>query len=365
MYRRGKITVYNVQNRRSRRIYFVGETMEKMIIPKKNLAEFVEKALKEYKVIAPTDNEGVILFKEITSPSEMVLEFANSNLPAKSVLLQQTETLFTFSQGKTVAVTSPDVTHKKLILGIRPCDAQSFAILDHVFAGEYSDPYVTRRENTVLVGLTCLNPGITCFCTSVGGGPSSAEYTDMQLTDIGKHYYVEVATDKGKALVESMSELFAPATEEDEKKKKGLEEKAQHAMTRTLKTDGIVKKLENMFESPFWKNIALRCLGCAICTYVCPTCHCFDMLDEKTGTRGARIRVWDSCMYPEYTVHASGHNPRPERMNRVRNRVYHKFNYFPKNCDVIACVGCGRCIEACPVNIDIIDVVNKAQEVNP
>lgn len=339
--------------------------MEKMILSKENLHEFIEKALKEYNVFGPTDDEGVILFREITNPSQVTLEFSNTRVPAKAVLFQQTETLFTFSQRNPVAVSLPERGEKTMILGIRPCDAQSLAILDQVFTGEYSDPYVTKRENTLLVGLNCVTPAVNCFCTSVEGAPFSAEYTDIQLTDIGKKYYVEVKTDKGRTLVDSMSNLFTSATEADEKKKEELEKKANNAVTRVMRTDGIVEKLEDIFESPLWKKIGMKCLGCAACTYVCPTCHCFDMQDETAGLEGARIRVWDSCMYPEYTVHASGHNPRPERMNRVRNRVYHKFNYFPKNCGVIACVGCGRCINVCPVNIDIIDVIEKASEVNP
>jgi ferredoxin len=237
-------------------------------------------------------------------------------------------------------------------------------MLDHVFADEYADPYMTKRENTVLVGLTCLDPGATCFCTSVGGGPSATEGTDILLTDLGDAYFVEIVSEKGKKLVDSV-DVLAPAAEKDEKKKKELEEKARTAIKRVMHTEGIQEKLDTLFESPLWRKIALKCLGCAACTYVCPTCHCFDMQDEIAGNKGARIRVWDSCMYPEYTVHASGHNPRPERMNRVRNRVYHKFNYFPHNCDVIACVGCGRCIAVCPVNIDIIDVINSAWEVHP
>lgn len=337
----------------------------RMILPKSKVHELVERALKDYEVVAPTDNEGLIVFKRITNPSEVILEFFNTVLPVKAFLFKQTETLFTFSHGKSVTINAPETAGEAVVLGVRPCDAQSLAVLDHVFADEYKDPYVKKRENTILIGLNCLTPGVNCFCTSVEGGPFSGEYTDIQLTDIGENYFVEVKTDKGKAFVESMGDLVTPASEEDEKRKRELEKKANSAIQRVMNTDSIVDRLEKIFESSFWRCIALKCLGCAACTYVCPTCHCFDMQDETTFTGGARIRVWDSCMYPEYTRHASGYNPRPERMNRVRNRVYHKYNYFPKNYDVIACVGCGRCIEVCPVNIDIIDVINEASEVNP
>ena len=130
-----------------------------------------------------------------------------------------------------------------------------------------------------------------------------------------------------------------------------------------MKTQNIEKILDQIFENKFWEEIAKRCLGCGICTYLCPTCHCFDIQDEKKGKHGARIRVWDSCMYSEYTKQASGYNPRLYQMNRFRNRVYHKFNYFPKNSQVFGCVGCGRCIIECPVNIDIIETINDAWKV--
>jgi ferredoxin len=339
--------------------------MEKMIILKEKIGELVEKALKEYDVVAPVDCEGVVLFKKITDPSEMMLEASNTNLPAKAVLFEQTETLFTFSQNPPVTVHSPEERKKMVVVGIRPCDAQGLAVLDHVFAGEYQDSYVDKRENTVLIGLTCQSPGVTCFCTSVGGSPFSGAYTDVQLTDIGESFMVEVGTDKGTHFVESMGDVFEPATDEDIKKGEDIKTQAEKAIQQHMNTEDIVERLEGIFESPFWKNVAAKCLGCAACTYVCPTCHCFDMQDETAGGEGARIRVWDSCMYPEYTQHASGHNPRPARMNRIRNRVYHKFSYYPKNWSMLGCVGCGRCIEACPVNIDIIDVVNTTSEVNP
>lgn len=337
--------------------------MEKLIIPKSKIHELVKRVLKDYTVVAPVEEDGVTVFTPITDPSEMTLEFSNSLIPPKAILFPQTETLFTFSRGDST-VHPPKDSGKTVVIGIRPCDAQSLTVLDHVFDDEFGDPYVKKRENTVLVGLTCVNPGVTCFCTSVNGGPFSGD-VDIQLTEMSENYYVEVKTDKGKTIIDSMSDLFAPATEKDEKKKEELEKKAINTIKRTMDIDSIVERLEKIFESPYWRDIAMKCLGCAACTYVCPTCHCFDMQDETTLTRGARIRVWDSCMYPEYTVHASGYNPRPERMNRVRNRVYHKYSYFPKTWDVIACVGCGRCIDVCPVNIDIIDVVNNTKEVNP
>ncbi len=337
--------------------------MEDMIFGKDKIHELVEKASEQYTVIAPKDNEGVVLFRPITKSSEMTLEFTNAKIPVKAVLFQQTETLFTFSRGKSVTVNSPENRGKTLIVGVRPCDAKSLAVLDAVFGGEYEDTYITRKENITIIALSCITPGVNCFCTSVGGGPFSGEYADIQLTDIGESYYVEVNSEKGEDIIESTHKLFTPAARKDLEKKKELEKKAIAAIHRYMHTENLVDVLDTLFESSFWKESSRKCLGCAVCTYVCPTCYCFDMQDETVLTKGARIRVWDSCMYPEYTLQASGYNPRPERMNRMRNRVYHKFSYFLENCNMIACVGCGRCIEVCPVNIDIIDVINRTSEV--
>jgi ferredoxin len=296
----------------------------------------------------------------------MNLDFCNSEIPPKKLLFHQTETLFKFTPGTKAKIESVDVDEKKVIFGIRPCDAKSIAILDHAFKGDYEDPYfLTRRKNTALIGLSCNKPEINCFCTSFDDSPASPKYVDILLTDIGDKYYVEVTSDKGKQLTKGMSKLFKPTKESDAKKKKEVEKKAIDMISRHQKTDGIVEKLDKIFEKPFWKEVAFKCIGCGTCTYLCPTCHCFDIQDESTLTKGARVRVWDTCMNPEYTLQASGYNPRPARANRVRNRVYHKYNYYPKNFDVIACVGCGRCIDLCPVNIDIIDVVTKAGEVKP
>lgn len=336
--------------------------MENFVITKNKMPEFVQILAQKYTVVGPVVKNDVIAFDTVNKYSDMTLEYSNTDILPKTMVFPQTETLFTFSTGD-IKVYPPEYDKNVLILGIRPCDIRSFVLLDFVFEGEYEDPYVKRRENTIIVGLNCLTPDEICFCTSVGGGPFCNKYSDIQLTDLGEKYFMEVISNKGKSLIKKIQKLVTPATKKDIKQKNELERKALALIPRTMNTENIVKKLEELFESEYWRHVAQLCLGCAACTYVCPTCHCFDMQDETAFIKGARIRVWDSCMFPEYTQQASGYNPRPERINRVRNRIYHKFDYFPKTWDVMGCVGCGRCIAVCPVNIDIITVINTAQEV--
>ena len=330
-----------------------------MIISKDKLNDWLV-ALKKYALFAPTESNGVILYTKLNDPNEIVLE-RNSLRPPKEVLYPQTEKMFEFSSGKKREISTPELDgEKKIIFGIRPCDARSFSVLDHVFNGEYKDVYyLSKRKNTALIGLACTTPDINCFCTSLDGGPGSKDDVDILLTDIGDKYYVDVLTEKGKALVDENSSLFVPDGEGDSNKKQEAHTCAEAKVKRNVDVNGIPEKLGTMFESDFWKKISMKCLGCGVCTYLCPTCYCFDVQDEIQGGHGRRARIWDTCMSSEYTVHTSGHNPRPARMNRLRNRVYHKFKYYHDNFGVHLCVGCGRCVDECPVNVDIIDIVSE------
>jgi ferredoxin len=341
--------------------------MENYTLSKADLPKLIREIIGKNKVYAPVKNDGVTLFNEINNPSDIYLDYFNSKKPPKSLLFQQTETLFKFTPGTKGKIDPPDLDDQKtVIFGIRPCDAKSFSILDHAFTGDFDDPYfINHRKNTILVGMSCTKPGINCFCTSFNDSPAQAKYLDILLTDIGDKYLVEITNEKGKQFAKDLKKHMHPAKESDTQKKKEIEKKVIEQITRTQQTEGITEKLDKIFENPFWKEVANKCVSCGTCTYLCPTCHCFDIQDESTLSKGARVRVWDTCMNPEYTLHASGFNPRPARTNRVRNRIYHKYNYYPKNFDIIACVGCGRCIDLCPVNIDIIDVVTKAGEVKP
>ncbi len=135
----------------------------------------------------------------------------------------------------------------------------------------------------------------------------------------------------------------------------GVIKTAEASMSPKIETDGLKKKLDSVFDDPVWQQLTEKCISCGICTYLCPTCHCFDIQDEVRGRKGRRIRVWDSCSNPEYTLHGSGYNPRPGRKNRMRNRILHKYQYYPDNFGVIACVGCGRCASNCPVGLSIVE----------
>jgi ferredoxin len=138
---------------------------------------------------------------------------------------------------------------------------------------------------------------------------------------------------------------------------KEIEDKASQKVDRSIQMDGIEKRLDLMVESSFWDRVHEKCIGCGVCTFLCPTCHCFDITDEAVNQKGQRVRNWDSCLFPIYSLETSGHNPRPTGRERTRQRLMHKFNYFPKNFGRVACVGCGRCIIYCPVQFDIREVL--------
>ena len=125
-----------------------------------------------------------------------------------------------------------------------------------------------------------------------------------------------------------------------------------------METGALKKSLDNLFEDPLWNKLAEKCLGCGICTYLCPACHCFDILDEEAGPDGKRIRIWDSCQFPLFTLQTSGFNPRPKVKERFRQRIMHKFSYLVDEHGVFGCSGCGRCVTACPVNLDIRQALN-------
>lgn len=339
--------------------------MQPKVIEKNRIPGFIAHLQSRYPVFGPVETHDLFLFQPIENPAQINLCYSNSKIPPKSFCFPQTETLFRFTTDETVKIKPREKPPQSVIFGIRPCDAKSLKLLDEIFNDDPKDTiYISKRKNMILVGLTCVTPSVNCFCTSLGGSPAGTDGLDVLLTDIGDKYFAEAFTEKGEKLFEGFDN-FTFAQDEEKKKKEETVKKACDSIRRSINVTNIDTILDDIFDAEYWETIAKKCLGCGICTFLCPTCHCFDIQDEIADVNGARIRVWDSCMYKEYSLQASGYNPRPSRKNRMRNRIYHKFNYFPKNTHMFGCVGCGRCISECPVNIDIIEIINKAREVRP
>jgi ferredoxin len=334
--------------------------MKGKIFEKNQLSNFIDDLLKKRKVFAPINQDGFTYFNEIKSSSEVYLDF-QSKLSSKEILFPRCETLFTYTKGEgEIKLEEPKVKDEEIVLfGVPPCEAKGFTLIDTAFSsGEFQDIYFSRRrENTIIIGISCQSPRTTCFCTSVGSSPFGRAGVDFLLHDLGEKYLLEIVSMKGETLLD-LYKQYENATETDIKMVQRIEKKINESMKTRLALQGIEEKLDNMFEDPLWKNIYEKCVGCGVCTYLCPTCYCFDMFDEHvTSSEGKRIRIWDSCQFPLFTLQGSGENPRPTGKERMRQRMMHKFNYYPKNYDAIACVGCGRCIRECPVNLDIREVL--------
>ena len=334
--------------------------MELKILDKKELLNFVNAVAAEARVLAPVRQEDGVCFAPVTSAAQVCFDALNTRKSVKEQFFPQREQLFIY-KGDEIREPSFDGA-QSVIFGVRPCDARSMALLDNVFQSpEYQDPYyLSKRGNTVVVAMGCTKPETTCFCTSTGGDPCGTDGVDVLMIDTGDAYLMQPLTDRGDKLLSGKSQLKKAEKSHAEAKEKALAA-ARSAMKQQVQPREVKKKLDANFESPLWAQLHEKCLGCGICTFLCPTCHCFDILDETTGAAGERIRIWDSCMFPLFTLHASGSNPRSSGKERVRQRVMHKFKYFVDNFGAAACTGCGRCIRYCPVNLDIRQVLNQIQ----
>ncbi|MBW1723160.1 MAG: 4Fe-4S dicluster domain-containing protein [Deltaproteobacteria bacterium] len=322
-------------------------------------------ALKDaYEIIVPVKDGDFHSFRSLEEGVRPNFDFHNTRLSAKGVVYPQSERMFEYSLNEgdpeaNILKESPKNFGPRAVMGIRPCDAHAFEIVRRNFDNpEYRDPWwVQRYESTTLVGLGCNEPCGTCFCTSVGGGPFSERGLDVLLYDQGDVFLAKGLTDKGEALLARASG-GREASEEEMKRAEQHAEDVTSSLESTVPSDRLKEKVINeLFEAPFWEDLAFACLNCGVCTYLCPTCWCFDIQDEVYGKAGDRIRNWDSCMFPLFTLHGSGHNPREQKFQRVRQRFMHKLKYYVDKYDSgVQCSGCGRCVQFCPVNIDIRDV---------
>lgn len=327
------------------------------ILNKNNLHQILKKWSTHYEIFAPQKVEKYSEFLPFSSTSELAFgEPHNTRYPPKSLFLPQSEVLLKYTGRFGHLEEVLPIPQQRILFGIRPCDAQAMTLLDTVFStDENSDPYwKNRRKNTLLIGLGCSEPSQTCFCTTVGGSPFNHTGLDALMTDMDDKLFIEVFSKEAEKLFSDLP----VGTDDQLQAVNTIQENAVNSMTPAFDTTNLKQKLDHIFESNYWEKAGESCLGCGVCTFLCPTCFCFDIVDEVQ--RSERVRNWDTCMFRIYSQEASGHNPRPTRKERTRQRLMHKYSYWLDHIGQIGCTGCGRCVRYCPVGLDIRAMLRAA-----
>ena len=335
-------------------------------VSKTKLNELFEAISAKQALYLPVDrNDGAAEYKKYESGMTMS-KALNTVRSAKDFFFPQTENLVDFKmEGKNIEVI--DVREESedfVIFGVRACDARSFTILDKVFLADPVDSYYkNRRDHGTVVTMACTRPSETCFCQTFGIDPTAPE-GDAACFDDGENIFFKANNEKGQAFIDSIASLLEEGDtaklDEVQEKTKTVMEKLPLAKLSTENFGG--DKLNEYFNSEKWADLSEACLGCGTCTFVCPTCQCYDIKDFNTGHGIKRFRCWDSCMYSDFTKMAHG-NPRLTQVERFRQRFMHKLVYFPANNNgEFGCVGCGRCLSKCPISMNIVKVM-KALEV--
>jgi sulfhydrogenase subunit beta (sulfur reductase) len=299
------------------------------ILTKAGLRELTKQWIAQAKVVGPVQvNPGLVLYGPLASADDIVWEgIVRPKNSVKEFVFPRHEALCRYQvEGSRVQLTEGGgEVGAQILLGVRPCNR--------------------RRDRTTLVTLACTSHDDSCFCSSVGLGPQAERGSDAMLFDLGEEYEVRCLTDKGRA-------LFAGKTQTSERSAAAIRGPEPRFIPEHIK-----QFVDEQFSSPFWQDATLACLGCGACAYTCPTCHCFDIIDEGNTSRGERVRNWDSCQFTQFTLHASGHNPRPDQGARQRQRVLHKFSIYPDKFGEILCTGCGNCTRNCVEGLGMLTLL--------
>ncbi len=354
------------------------------ILDAKDLSVLVEVLRRRgYAVVAPTIRDGAIVLGEIQTSEDLPRGWTDDQDPAHYELARRNDAayfgyavgpqswkqflypprlkLFSATKaGKGFEVQGPEANGVRpmAFLGVRPCELTAIQLQDKVFqTGASVDlSYNNRRKKSFIVSVNCVHPASTCFCTSMGSGPEAVSGFDLGMTEILKEgihqFVVEAGSPLGAEILAELPRRVAEAAEVEEAD--ALVAGAGAAMGRSVETEGLPKLLNDNFESPRWEDVAKRCLACANCTMVCPTCFCSTVEDTTSvgGEEAERWRRWDSCFTADFTKIAGG-NIRMSTRTRYRQWLMHKFAHWVDQFGAFGCVGCGRCITWCPAGIDV------------
>ncbi|MDY3305025.1 MAG: 4Fe-4S dicluster domain-containing protein [Clostridia bacterium] len=310
----------------------------------------------------PVDTESGAKYEK-WEDGKKLSDALNTVRSAKDFFFPQTENLMDFKvEGKNIEIIDTrNECEDFVIFGVRACDVKSFEVLDRVFLAEPVDSYYkNRRDHATVVSMACNKPAETCFCKTFGIDASDPE-GDVVCYKTDDSILFDAKTDKGEKFLETVSGITEDAakTAADEQKELICERLSKLPLAGLDASAFGSGKTKEFFDAPEWGELSESCLGCGTCTFVCPTCQCYDIKDFNTGHGVKRFRCWDSCMYSDFTKMSAG-QPRLTQLERFRQRFMHKLVYYPTNNDgLFSCVGCGRCMAKCPIQMNIVKVMKK------
>ena len=337
------------------------------VIKKEDISKLLNKFQEDYVVYGPTKPGFDSSFDKITTIEQLHLEYQSTVLPPKKYFLPPQETLISFTKNKNAIIKQKFHNQKILLFGIHPCDAHAIFRLDNFFSMEFKDNYyLKKRKNSAIVALNCVEPSETSFCKHTKTGPFLKEGFDLLLTDIGTKYLLEIGSNTGKNLIKGLT--LQNATGFDFKEKENRFQFMQKKFKKSIEISWLPKIAHENIDNEVWRKLgeyggvagSYPCLSCGSCTFVCPTCYCFDIYDtmDITLKKGTRIRELDSCQLLEYSEVAQEGNFRKDRTDRIRHWMMCKFGAAAGGLNS-SCVGCGRCIRICPSKIDITEVAKE------
>ena len=332
--------------------------MKYVKLPKDKIAAFVDNLKAHGAVYGPVKIGEFYSFQKIKNSKEMSLDYTRTMISPKKFFLKLKENLFTFDEEK--GKYEETLEDKKIVVfGVHPCDINALKLMDKIYIDETPDKYYkTRRENTVIIGYSC-HPDEYCFCQSLGTNYAIDGF-DLFFHELKDGFFVRVGSDKGNAIANENSDLMKNVESSDIEKFREAERNREEEYTLKLNIRGITDMLALAYESEVWKEYADKCFGCGSCNLVCPTCRCYDVVDNVNLdlNSGERVRQLDSCMLRKHGLVAGGLNFRPTRIERLRNRFNCKGSLRD---DMLNCVGCGRCTVYCPSQIDYVEVLKKVR----
>ncbi|MFH1159346.1 MAG: 4Fe-4S dicluster domain-containing protein [bacterium] len=330
------------------------------------LEQFYEAVIRAHETYAPVEAFGKFDYKQVKSLSECN---PDSSIPltmsVKPLFFPKSAKVMKYkatSTGTGVTDTSEDpLAGKRVILGVKHCDARGLQVLDQVYKWDYIDTdYQKRRENTLLVSTRCDKAATHCFCTSLDYDVEHSDAFDVAvIKGLDGKIYLQARSEKGEQFLRQNTPGSADAggSSAEEIQKQYATFAGSFRLTMDYKE--LNERMQNKFDSPAFEEVPSNCISCNTCAFVCPTCHCFKISDEKIRDEGVRYKSYDSCNNVYFTLMAGGHNPRPVKYRRWRQRAMHKFVYYKERFGVNLCVGCGKCTISCPVHISIFEVVNQ------